>query len=354
MFSKNNLKAIYRLNILFLLVITVSSITFSGCKVMPNEEASLAPPLIQEPKVAYDEVAVTKGSIEVTVKGIASFQPSKLTDEAFKYSVSYLSNIAVKVGDKVEAGQLLAEQETEDIKLDLTKKQLKLKMDQLTYDKINNSLNNATDEKNKFDINTQLQQQSINIELDKLDIEQAEKSLSRSQLTASISGIVVFVDSINPGDKVTANKAVVRIADPGNLQLQYSGDSIDKFNIGDKVNAKYNSQDYTGTVVANPSTAPADASSSSSAKKNVVINLDKMPEGVSVGDSADITLVLQKKDNVIVIPQSLVHQTNNQNYVEVLDKGLRMQRNVELGIKNTSEVEIVKGLNEGDKILKSN
>lgn len=328
----------------------VFTFSFSGCSILPREEAVMAPPLVEPEKVVYDEVVVTKGSIEIDAKGSAVFQSSKLSNEAFNYGVSYLKSINVKLGDKVKTGQVIAEQETEDLNSDLTKKKYKLQMDQLTYERMQNSIDTAADDRTKSDLKIQLEQQQINIEMDKIDVLAVQKSIDRSKLKASISGTVTFIDSLNPGDKVTPRKTVVTIADPTSLELVYTGNDTGKFNVGAKVDVSYNSKNYTGKVVRDESNIPSDASDAS--KKVVKIQLDTKPNDVEIGASAYITLVIDKKADVIVIPSSLLHETDGRNYVEMLNQGLRVQRNVEIGLKNATDVEIVKGLEEGEKILR--
>ena len=124
---------------------------------------------------------------------------------------------------------------------------------------------------------------------------------------------------------------------------------MDKFDLGAVVNVKVDGKDYTGKVVMNPENYPADTSKDK--KKVVIIKLDSIPSIATIGTTADISLLLQSKDNVIVLPRGAIHNFEGRNYVEMLDKGLRTERNVELGIQNATSVEIIKGLSEGEKIL---
>ncbi|MDP4089531.1 MAG: hypothetical protein Q8930_09715 [Bacillota bacterium] len=349
--SNNGRKKILARLVSGIVFMCVCTFMFSGCAVFPKEEEALAPPLVEPEKVVYDEMEVKKGNIEISVKGTATFESASLSYESFKYGVSYLKSINVKLGDKVKAGQVLAEQETDSLKNDLLKRQYKLQLDQLTYERIQNNLNNATDDKTKLDLNLQLEQQNINIQMDKIDAEEAQKSIDRSQLKASISGTVTYItEDLNPGDRITPNKNIITIADPNTLELLYTGNDGDKFNIGAKVDVDYNGKKYAGEVVKDGPNVPADASQT--AKKGIKMKLDSGPADVVMGDQAYITLVLQKKENVIVIPSSELRKADGRKYVEMLDKGLRVQRNVETGLENATEVEIVNGLNEGEKILK--
>lgn len=335
--------------ILLICIISVITVSSSACGILPKEEDVLAPPIVEAPKIVYDELEVKKSNIQIIVNDSATFQSANLENNFFKYNVGYLKNIIVKVGDKVKAGDLLAQLETEDLLTDLEKKQITMQMDKLTYDNIKIQKNDAKDEKTKSDLSNQLAQQSLKLELDNLDIGGVQKQINRSKLISSISGQVIFVDEINPGDKVTTYKTVVTIADPSKLNLEYSGDKMDKFELGAVVKVKVEDKDYTGKVVMNPSNYPPDTNKDK--KKVVIIKLDNTPSNATIGTNANISLLLQNKDNVIVLPKNAIHNSDNRNYVEMLDKGLRSERNVELGIQNATSVEIVKGLSEGEKIL---
>ncbi|HEY5561900.1 MAG TPA: efflux RND transporter periplasmic adaptor subunit [Clostridiaceae bacterium] len=347
--SSKGLRILARRATIFTMIFS-SVIAFSGCSIFPKEEASIAPALITPPKIVYDELDIKNGSIQVQVKGYGSFQSSSLENDFFKYNVGFLKNVTVKVGDNVKKGQLLAEMDTEDLQNNLQKSQISLEMDQLTANSIQADVNSATDEKTKGDATLRLQQQNLKLKLDNLDLANINKQISRAQIYSSIAGQVVFVDAVNPGDRITTYKTLITVADPGKLVLQYSGDNLDKFSLGATVNVTYQEKPYVGKVVGNPASYPIDTSKDT--KKVVTIKLDTVPTGIAIGAEADVLLILTKKDNVIVIPRTSVHTSDGRNYIEMLKNGLRVEQDVELGIQNDTDVEIAKGLNVGDKILK--
>lgn len=66
---------------------------------------------------------------------------------------------------------------------------------------------------------------------------------------------------------------------------------------------------------------------------------------------ANIEIVTDVKGAAISIPQSAVLDDNGKNIVFVADGNNYKQRQVQLGIKNGDRVEIIDGLNSGDKVV---
>ena len=74
---------------------------------------------------------------------------------------------------------------------------------------------------------------------------------------------------------------------------------------------------------------------------------------IRAGYSANASLVLEKKDSIMVISEALLQfdKISNDPYVEVKnDKGMFKRKNIELGISDGINVEIISGLSMEDKI----
>jgi macrolide-specific efflux system membrane fusion protein len=77
-----------------------------------------------------------------------------------------------------------------------------------------------------------------------------------------------------------------------------------------------------------------------------------LPEGIRMGEPASIVLTFEKRENVIVIPRMLVNSFANRKFVNVLNDGIREERDIEVGIQNNTEVEVIKGLEEGELLIR--
>jgi macrolide-specific efflux system membrane fusion protein len=71
-----------------------------------------------------------------------------------------------------------------------------------------------------------------------------------------------------------------------------------------------------------------------------------------MGEIAIVSALIERSDDTIVLPKTLVHSYAGRHYVNILNsKGLREERYVSLGIATSSQVEITEGLQEGELVV---
>jgi len=392
-------KAVYILILPFLIL------SLSGCYFFPQEEEVLAPPLKAPEKVTYRTIKVEKGNIEKRVNATAYFVSDNQTDLSFKHRGGRIESINVKTGDMVEAGDTLIQLETDNLETQLLQQEIALEKLILNYnqslsnaersiklanfeleelekklEKLKNTIENIPKEVSVQDVmpdaidNLELLEERIKrqelevegeivkynnikdmMELDiktaEIQIENLQTELEKTKLVSPVTGRVVWITSSKVGEYIYAHSNLIRIADVTRLKLRYTGDSISDFKMGDKVEVKIDNDEYVGIVVMTPSTAPFDADDS--IKKSVLIDVKGLPAEVKLGDAARISLLLDRRDDVLVIPRDLLHGFMGQKTVYILDDGIKKDRNVQVGIETPTEVEIVKGLEEGEEIIEN-
>ena len=215
---------------------------------------------------------------------------------------------------------------------------------------------NASSEKLTQD-SLSLQNEKFNLQKQNLVLAQLLKQKDRSTIISSIAGQVIYTADVKSGSNVAAYQSLVTVADPMQLQVKYTGDDVDSFAIGANVTVNYGGTDYPGKAVANQQTSASDTQSStdgtnSSNKKYVQIKVDSLPKDAQIGSTVSVKLVLQKKDNVLIVPTIYLHKSEGKYYVNMLDKNqLRVQKFVEIGLQDQTQTEIVKGLSEGDSVI---
>jgi UDP-3-O-[3-hydroxymyristoyl] glucosamine N-acyltransferase len=102
--------------------------------------------------------------------------------------------------------------------------------------------------------------------------------------------------------------------------------------------------------VANPSTLFNDPDER--LRKAAIIKISAMlPEKVKLGSHARITFVQDIRENVIILPRSQINLMSGRRYVNVLEDGVRVEKDVEIGLMTDTEAEIIKGLDEGDLVI---
>jgi len=81
------------------------------------------------------------------------------------------------------------------------------------------------------------------------------------------------------------------------------------------------------------------------------VNPGSIPPEVSLGRRYDFIITLQEKDDVIVVPRSAVSSFMGQFYVQILEDGMRVERDIVVGITTNREIEVISGLEENEVLI---
>lgn len=313
-----------------------------SCFLLPRQEESLAPPLMETPKIAYDTAVARKGTIEDTVSVQGIFVNRERTSVYFAPRGGFIKDIRVGVGSTVKRGDILAELDTRQLEYNYKIQELALKKAELQYRKFSTADISIVDR--------ELAQ--IELEEQRLRTEQAKKDLESAIIRAPFDGIIVFKDSdYSRGDEIEAYVTLLQIALPGTLEIMYEGSRMDVFYQGMPVDiVMKDGTTHKAEVVQTPRDTPQ------SGKKDytgaVFFRLTKTTGSVRRGMKCDIRVVLDRKEETLIIPKNLVQSDNGVSFVYVLENDLPSERAVETGIASSTEIEILNGLAEGDQIIK--
>ncbi len=330
-------------SIVLMLLAGFLAAVLSGCYVFPKEEEVLAPPIKTPDEITYETIEVKRGSIENTVRCSGSFVSVSQKDLYYEDRSGRLKEIYVVIGQTVKKGEVLAELATDNIENDIKIQELAVERSELIYE----------DAKLRYEIdggsNKELEIARLDYESNKLGLEALKTELKKARLVSPIDGHVIYVTSTKLGEYVNPYQTVIRVADPKQLQLRYSQDKVSSFSLGMKATVKIDDVEYEAEVTMTPAEAPVDADDQM--KKSVYLRVDNMPEGIKIGKNATISLTLEKQEDVIVIPKQVVNSFINRKFVNVLVDNIREERDIEVGTQNDTEVEVIKGLSEGELII---
>lgn len=191
--------------------------------------------------------------------------------------------------------------------------------------------------------------------------EQYEKALAnynKMTVTSPISGVVV-AKNYNTGDDVQSSKAVLTIIDPNSIKVKVSVDELDiaKVSNGQTATAKFDAisdKTFEGTVEA---IAQLGTSNNNVTTYDVTLGV-KDPTGIKIGMNANVTIAIQSKKDVLVVPIEALVEENDKKYVTISnssggDEASSRGKKVEIttGMENESYVEVVEGVTEGEKVL---
>lgn len=199
-------------------------------------------------------------------------------------------------------------------------------------------------------IHDSLRQSSISLQEAQLSLDNYYDNLENYNITAPISGKVIQ-KNIKAGEKLdntNASTPMAIISDLSSLVFTISVDELDiaEISLGQKVIITADAlkgQTFTGVV---DNISIVGTSSNGVTSYPVRVLLDNSEQSALIpGMNVDATIVIKSKENVLRVPTIAI---NRGNTVTLADG---TQTNVEIGLSDSSYVEIVSGLNEGDEII---
>jgi len=198
-----------------------------------------------------------------------------------------------------------------------------------------------------------LAQQQESVRPRELALQGAQNDLDNATLRAPFTGTVVSVGA-NEGDQVSAATAVVTLLDPSLIRVDATLDEsgVARVKAGQQAIVTFDAiqgQQFTGQVA---SVTPSGTSSNGVVTFPVTVVFD--PRGVSIpsGLTATVRVVVERKENALTVPSRAIKRSGRDTTVDVLQPdGSLESRPVQVGITGeNNQVEILSGLNEGDKV----
>lgn len=327
-------------NLTVVLIILTTSLLVGGCSFLPVEEEELAPPLMQPAKIEYKTEPVKLGTLIQQIRLSGTFYPEITKSLSFEKQGGRLMAVHARMGQVVKAGDLIAELDSSSLANEIAIQEIEVQKSQLTVDQLRASrADSYTQKRAKLD----LQQQ-------KLRLTDMQKQLDATRIISPIDGEITYMISTSIGEYVNSYQIVTKVADTSALVLITTADKASDLPVGAIVTVEFQKEELTGEVVANPSTLFNDPNENLQ-KAAIVRITGELPAKATLGSDARIVYVQEKRENVIVLPRTQINLMSGRRYVNVLEDGVRVEKDVEIGLMTDTEAEIVKGLEEGDLVI---
>lgn len=356
-------------------------LTSSCSLLLPEEQEPLPPPLAEPPEPNYSFYTVKRDDMISQINEGGVFVPVSEIPLNFGNNSGRLAELNVKMGDRVTKGQVLAKLDVGDLEHSLEEKKINLKKQELNYDKImidynellasikeaKDQLAKAKDQGSKEDtekwsqdlerLEKQKEKQDIDIEIFKLglsqqetDLERTKERLEKAQLISPIDGIIGFEQGFSMGDWVDTHTTVYTVVDPSDLYLRLNSASVTGLHLGMKADVIVGDQVYSGEVVMTPSSSNEDTRDQR-LRNAIILSVEGLPNTVMPGDRASIRVVLEERNNVVVLPRAGLRTYGSRNYVLVHDGDTNREIDIEIGMETPTYIEVISGIDEGDTII---
>ncbi len=184
----------------------------------------------------------------------------------------------------------------------------------------------------------------------------AQAVLNNCTLTAPVDGIITAVSG-QVGEYPQGSGAfIVLYGTSSNMQIDVSVDEADigGVQVGQPAEltlAAYPDKTYAGKVIQ---VAPTGTTQNNVTTFDVTVSVPNQDNAMKSGMSANVSIIVARKQNVLVVPSEAVQDTGSQQIVLLppADGSNRPQRQaVKIGIDDGTWAEVQQGLSEGDQVI---
>ncbi|KKQ80255.1 MAG: Efflux transporter, RND family, MFP subunit [Parcubacteria group bacterium GW2011_GWC2_38_7] len=208
----------------------------------------------------------------------------------------------------------------------------------------------------------QVQSAEANVRSQQAQIKYAQANLgnisaqiSKNNIISPINGIVVMQDA-KVGEITQSNITVIKVMTDNKFQIEANVAEVDIANVkvGDTaavtLDAFGSDVDFEAKIIL---VAPAETIIDGVPTYKVTLEFTQENENIKSGLTANIDILTAEKSDILNIPQRTILRNNGDKIVRILKNGTEVQEvKVSTGIRGTNgNIEILKGLNVGDKII---
>lgn len=301
-------------------------------------------------------VNVTRGDIVKTVLADGSL---KMPNKAYLSfgATGTVEEVLVDEGNNVTKGQVLArldapslESSVEMAELQVEIAQTQVKAARAQYEKAQD-LPGADEDAAK----ASWEIAKLNLEIAELSLESAELNLEKAVIVAPFDGVVADI-SITEGKEIsTATLATpaISVVDTSEIEMRGFIDEIDiaMVQLGQEANIILDAlpdEEVKGSVVF---ISPVGTIQAGVVSYDTTITLENPVEELRDGMSATAEIVVERRDNVLLIPNTVIQGTLQNPTVVVLVDGQQEERQITLGLSDVFNTEVLSGLEEGEQIV---
>ncbi|MBU1558040.1 efflux RND transporter periplasmic adaptor subunit [Patescibacteria group bacterium] len=208
------------------------------------------------------------------------------------------------------------------------------------------TLKNLIDGPDEFDLETK----KLSLQQKENSLADAKEKLSDYYIVAPFNGIITGMD-LRVGDSVSSGSVASLVSVDKFIETSLNEADISQIKLGQKVTITFDAIedfeiegeiseiDVLGTV------------NQGVVEYGVKISFDDQDSRIKPGMSASVDIVVESRENVLLIPNSAIKGNERMKMVQVLKDNEIVNTKVETGLTNDILTEIISGLNEGDLVI---
>lgn len=301
--------------------------------------------------------AVKKGNMEITTSASGKIRAEK--DAILRFQISgLLSWVGVQKGDAVKKGQAIASLDKRELEKRFQKEMNSYLNERWDFEQVQDDYEEIKENHLITDsIKRILEKNQFDLESSVLNVEIADLAVRFATINSPFEGVVADLDQPYPGVNISPTTAFFRIIDPKSVYFEAKVDETDipKVKIGDKVKLlidAYPEETFDGTV------GKIDFSSTTSSgggtAYNAWIYFTSGAANLKLDMSGDAEIIHSSLADALLVPISAFSEKGGKTFVwKVLD-GKAHQVEIEVGNIGDDYIQVISGLDEGDRVITSN
>lgn len=171
------------------------------------------------------------------------------------------------------------------------------------------------------------------------------------RLLAPADGVVISRDA-EPGSTVVAGQAVLRVIDPSSLWVKVRLDQGRSAGLAPGLPAQVVLRSNPGQTIAGRVARVEAVSDSVTEERVAQVSLDQPPASLSVGELAEVTLALPTTSSTVLLPNAAIKRVQTQTGVWTIENGSLRFAPVRLGQASLDgQVQVLDGVKAGATVV---
>jgi RND family efflux transporter MFP subunit len=295
-------------------------------------------------------VNVTRGDIVQTVLVDGNLEMPNKAYLSFG-ATGTVTKVLVSQGDNVTEGQVLAKLDAPSLQSSVDQAELQVKIQQINVNsaRARYEASSADADEASWEI------AKLNLKIAKLSLESAKLNLEKAAIVAPFDGEVTDI-AITEGEEISTSALAtpaISLVDASKIEMQGYIDELDvaSVKIGQAANITLDAlpnEQVTGSVTF---ISPISTVRAGIVSYETTIALEDPSGELKDGMSATAEVVVERRDNVLLIPNTVIQGTLENPMVVVLVDGKEEQRQIALGLSDGINTEVLSGLEEGERVV---
>lgn len=360
-------KSKFSLLLAFLIIFIFAA---SGCGLVPKEEVLPDAPVLPTATLKeYKKATVVRGDIIQRVKVECVYKAFKTEELKFGVEGKRLAHVYFKEGDKVKAGNLLADLQMTDISdqiesrsdnieqinMQIANQKELMDLSINTFNRLRSMEGFTAQMASKYEAEISRYEESIkeleeDLYFEQQRLDKLNEEARKHEIIAGIDGSILKIKRFGWRDVSNLKDTVVTIYDPETMVFVTSGKNPELFKDGQDITVTVGKSEYETKVLAASELGEELTAAATDGVKYLRITDSK--NAPMIDSRGEIVFTLKELKNVLYLPVSAVHLDNNKSIVYVEDEGgFKSIKEIETGFTADRRVEVISGLNEGDTVI---